>query len=104
MRWACSADILQHQPGDDEWGYEDAGERWLPVHSVESVVSRGFCALAMQMVVLTEISSFPLSPSSLPMSPTSTRPQMSMLPKKSARTFRVSLYNTSGSVIKLMTF
>ena len=29
----------QHKPGDDEWGYEDAGERWLPVHTVESVVS-----------------------------------------------------------------
>lgn len=29
----------QHAPGEDEWGYEDAGERWLPVHSVESVVS-----------------------------------------------------------------
>lgn len=29
----------QHAPGDDEWGYEDAGERWLPVHTVESVVS-----------------------------------------------------------------
>lgn len=28
----------QHAPGDDEWGYEDAGERWLPVHSVETVV------------------------------------------------------------------
>ena len=28
----------QHAPGDDEWGYEDAGERWLPVHTVESVV------------------------------------------------------------------
>lgn len=28
----------QHQPGEDEWGFEDAGERWLPVHTVESVV------------------------------------------------------------------
>jgi hypothetical protein len=33
----------QHAPGDDEWGYEDAGERWLPVHSVETVV--GFSLL-----------------------------------------------------------
>lgn len=31
--------MSQHKPGDDEWGYEDAGERWLPVHTVESVVS-----------------------------------------------------------------
>lgn len=30
----------QHAPGQDEWGYEDAGERWLPVHTVESIVSR----------------------------------------------------------------
>lgn len=30
---------LQHAPGDDVYGYEDAGERWLPVHSVETVVS-----------------------------------------------------------------
>lgn len=30
----------KHAPGDDEWGYEDAGERWLPVHSVETVVSQ----------------------------------------------------------------
>ncbi|KAK8846550.1 hypothetical protein IAR55_005636 [Kwoniella newhampshirensis] len=29
---------ILHQPGDDEWGYEDAGERWLPVHTVESVL------------------------------------------------------------------
>ncbi|ORX36120.1 ubiquitin-conjugating enzyme/RWD-like protein [Kockovaella imperatae] len=29
---------ILHQPGEDEWGYEDAGERWLPVHSVESVL------------------------------------------------------------------
>ncbi|KAK1926547.1 ubiquitin-conjugating enzyme/RWD-like protein [Papiliotrema laurentii] len=29
---------ILHQPGEDEWGFEDAGERWLPVHSVESVL------------------------------------------------------------------
>jgi len=29
---------VQHAPGEDEWGYEDAGERWLPVHTVETVV------------------------------------------------------------------
>ncbi|WWC58942.1 uncharacterized protein I303_101487 [Kwoniella dejecticola CBS 10117] len=29
---------ILHQPGEDEWGYEDAGERWLPVHTVESVL------------------------------------------------------------------
>lgn len=29
---------ILHQPGEDEWGFEDAGERWLPVHTVESVL------------------------------------------------------------------
>lgn len=29
----------QHAPGDDQYGYEDAGERWMPVHTVESIVS-----------------------------------------------------------------
>ncbi|WRT65246.1 uncharacterized protein IL334_002189 [Kwoniella shivajii] len=29
---------ILHQPGEDEWGFEDAGERWSPVHGVESVL------------------------------------------------------------------
>lgn len=29
---------ILHAPGDDVYGYEDAGERWLPVHSVETVL------------------------------------------------------------------
>jgi len=29
---------ILHAPGDDLYGYEDAGERWLPVHSVESIL------------------------------------------------------------------
>lgn len=29
----------QHAPGDDQYGYEDAGERWMPVHTVESIVT-----------------------------------------------------------------
>ncbi|KAJ5073183.1 hypothetical protein M0811_08440 [Anaeramoeba ignava] len=29
---------ILHQPGKDEWGYEDESERWLPVHSVESIL------------------------------------------------------------------
>ncbi len=24
--------------GDDKWGYEDASERWLPIHTVESII------------------------------------------------------------------
>lgn len=29
---------ILHEPGVDQYGYEDAGERWLPVHTVESIV------------------------------------------------------------------
>ena len=29
---------MQHPPGEDQYGYEDSGERWLPVHTVESIV------------------------------------------------------------------
>jgi len=29
---------ILHAPGDDQYGYEDAGERWMPVHSIESIL------------------------------------------------------------------
>ncbi|KAJ2912766.1 hypothetical protein MD484_g7645, partial [Candolleomyces efflorescens] len=29
---------ILHAPGEDQYGYEDAGERWLPVHTVESIL------------------------------------------------------------------
>jgi len=29
---------ILHPPTDDIYGYEDAGERWLPVHTVESIL------------------------------------------------------------------
>ena len=29
---------ILHAPGKDEFGYEDASERWLPVHTVESIL------------------------------------------------------------------
>ncbi|KAH6911980.1 ubiquitin-conjugating enzyme [Coprinopsis sp. MPI-PUGE-AT-0042] len=29
---------ILHAPGEDQYGYEDAGERWMPVHSVESIL------------------------------------------------------------------
>eukprot|EP00049_Salpingoeca_infusionum_P018320 m.356683 g.356683 ORF g.356683 m.356683 type:complete len:168 (+) comp17600_c0_seq1:47-550(+) len=29
---------ILHPPGDDEYGYEDSGERWLPVHTVETIL------------------------------------------------------------------
>ncbi|KNZ77354.1 Ubiquitin-conjugating enzyme E2 G1 [Termitomyces sp. J132] len=30
---------ILHAPGDDQYGYEDAGERWMPVHTLLSVIS-----------------------------------------------------------------
>jgi ubiquitin-conjugating enzyme E2 G1 len=29
---------ILHPPGEDAWGYEQASERWLPVHTVESIL------------------------------------------------------------------
>jgi len=29
---------ILHEPGADKWGYEKASERWLPVHTVESIL------------------------------------------------------------------
>jgi len=29
---------ILHQPGDDEYGYENASERWLPIHTIESIL------------------------------------------------------------------
>ena len=29
---------ILHEPGDDKWGYEKACERWLPIHTVETIV------------------------------------------------------------------
>jgi len=29
---------ILHAPGEDQWGYEDAGERWLPIHTVETIL------------------------------------------------------------------
>jgi ubiquitin-conjugating enzyme E2 G1 len=29
---------ILHEPGDDEYGYERAEERWLPVHTVETIM------------------------------------------------------------------
>jgi ubiquitin-conjugating enzyme E2 G1 len=28
---------ILHPPGDDTYGYEDRAERWLPIHTVESI-------------------------------------------------------------------
>ncbi|KAJ1300680.1 hypothetical protein OPQ81_002327 [Rhizoctonia solani] len=29
---------ILHAPGEDQYGFEQAGERWLPVHTVESIL------------------------------------------------------------------
>lgn len=29
---------ILHAPGEDQYGYEDAGERWSPVHTVETIL------------------------------------------------------------------
>eukprot|EP00727_Mastigamoeba_balamuthi_P011399 m51a1_g6882 putative ubiquitin-conjugating enzyme e2 g1-like (188) ;mRNA; r:222991-223778 len=29
---------ILHPPGNDKWGYEKAEERWLPVHTVETIL------------------------------------------------------------------
>ena len=29
---------ILHQPGDDEYGYEDSSERWRPVHTVRTII------------------------------------------------------------------
>ncbi|KAG0352564.1 Ubiquitin-conjugating enzyme E2 7 [Podila minutissima] len=29
---------ILHPPGEDKWGYEKASERWLPVHTVETIL------------------------------------------------------------------
>jgi len=29
---------ILHPPGEDKWGYEKASERWLPIHTVESIL------------------------------------------------------------------
>ncbi|TFY64739.1 hypothetical protein EVJ58_g2414 [Rhodofomes roseus] len=29
---------ILHPPGEDQYGYEDSGERWLPIHTVESIL------------------------------------------------------------------
>lgn len=29
---------ILHEPGDDNFGYEKAAERWLPIHTVETIL------------------------------------------------------------------
>lgn len=34
----CTNLGILHEPGDDSYGYEKAEERWLPVHTVETIL------------------------------------------------------------------
>ena len=29
---------ILHEPGEDKYGYEKASERWLPVHTIETIL------------------------------------------------------------------
>ncbi|XP_071479943.1 ubiquitin-conjugating enzyme E2 G1-like [Diadema setosum] len=29
---------ILHEPGEDKWGYEKPSERWLPIHTVETIL------------------------------------------------------------------
>jgi len=37
---------ILHEPGEDKYGYERASERWLPVHTVESIMMSVISMLA----------------------------------------------------------
>lgn len=37
---------ILHKPGDDEFGYEELSERWLPVRTPESIVLSILCLLS----------------------------------------------------------
>lgn len=90
---------ILHAPGKDEWGYEDASERWLPVHTVESIVSsnasrRVYVAAADLVLTLKPrlyfcfddtFSSSRSSVCSLPTFPTPTRLPTSMPPSRSGK-------------------
>ncbi|KAH8852073.1 Ubiquitin-conjugating enzyme E2 G1 isoform 2 [Schistosoma japonicum] len=37
---------ILHEPGEDRWGYERPEERWLPVHTVETIITSVISMLA----------------------------------------------------------
>ncbi|VDP68974.1 unnamed protein product [Schistosoma curassoni] len=37
---------ILHHPGKDLWGYERPEERWLPVHTVETIITSVISMLA----------------------------------------------------------
>ncbi|KAG8913271.1 Ubiquitin-conjugating enzyme E2 15 [Tulasnella sp. 408] len=44
---------ILHPPGEDQWGYEQASERWLPVHTVETITT--LTLKAQQMLMLRSV-------------------------------------------------
>lgn len=55
--------FFQHPPGDDQYGYEDSGERWLPVHTVESIVGcLGYLIVYCLELTLDSVAERHLSP------------------------------------------
>ena len=79
----CLSSVGQHAPGDDQYGYEDAGERWMPVHTVETIVRLSLNSRLRRLTIVHRS----LSVSSLfylPTPPTQTAQLTLMRPKKSA--------------------
>jgi ubiquitin-conjugating enzyme E2 G1 len=37
---------ILHEPGEDKWGYERPEERWLPIHTVETIIMSVISMLA----------------------------------------------------------
>lgn len=37
---------ILHDPGEDKWGYERPEERWLPIHTVETIIMSVISMLA----------------------------------------------------------
>ena len=92
---------ILHPPGDDKWGYESAAERWLPIHSVESILISVISMLSSpndSSPANLDAAVNPLSPflSSMSRSPRvqkEWRENKEMFKKKVARTVRKSQEN-----------
>ncbi|XP_058758007.1 ubiquitin-conjugating enzyme E2 7-like [Vicia villosa] len=58
---------ILHSPGDDPVGYEDSGERWLPIHTVS--VTSSFFRFAAASSIVSNVESIVLSIISMLSSP-----------------------------------